>query len=1557
MSKAVRVFISSTFRDMHAERDHLVTSIFPELRERLEWIGLAFFDVDLRWGVPETGIDGEQANSWAYCRQWIERVEPFFVGILGQRYGWRPPESEILVAGDRAAYRDMSITEMEIRYGALGRSLERRSFFYLRDTQVPPETAPEVYREFVDPDSQERLASLKREVHRSGRPVRTYSCRWTGSGFEEMEAFGRYVLEDLWSGVLRDPRYVPREAWGRVLGTDFENDPRYADESEPVEADVWKRLVEEVRPRPADPLVAEADQMEAFSRGLLRWFHGREESLSGLWRFVEGDGTDDRCGLCVVKGRQGQGKSALLARFSQQLSASSPLSPTELGDLIVTHFVGASERSADLQPLLQRLIGELDRSGIQWPAEEGANEDVDSLRRRLAGRLEEYDGDRRIVLIIDAVNQLTGGHDLAWLPLRFGPSVRVLLSCIDDPAALPSSTEAQVLSQLRSRGSRVQWLDLGPLEKGDVRSIVVDFLHEYCKELDEDHIATLESMEQARNPLYLMVMLHELRTLGGNDMNLVVPQLIAEMRHRYPDTIRLFDWVLTRLEVFGEEAVKKWCTYLSLGRSGMTSGELRALLQRILGDSGLRASSRIERGIRRYLQHRGRQLDFFHSQLREAVRRRYLESREAGQAANREIAEYYVDLIETGQESARGLADAHFYVAQLASDVECSYWRRLLKADYLERRTRFFSTSQSSSQPLVETRSVVEQATSVALDEFDYDLSGQLLDSYHRSRIEMDRLLGRLIDEAAAEFDDEAMDDTLGYLSSERSRWLLMVGFALRLHLAERDGASRWLDRAAELVLPEEKLADDPVAKGALAVCARGHRGSIAALVDVHAASPGLWWADLAAWNTLDDETRAIAVEEGAVRLRSSEGIDDLTRVACLLPSTVHCDRARNVVHEALSDSDWLPRTLLALEDYRQTGDDLPLIRIAEEAGSIPLGEHAGVVTPARGGRWHLSQGRGSGQDKLPREALKDTVALLIGEDAASEWFYPQLGAKLRFRFDRKGLRDAFALFSNRRYQIESISHPPSHSGGYSTHPDVSVSGPFHSSRLEALEDIVRAITVYHADAQLWPSDRMIESLLKQASDLPDLAVTSADVESMKEGKVWRKTAVVADVRSLRDRKRHLTSVLTAAGEAGVSVPTPLKDVDLPQAGDDWWAEFRPEKTEGDAELVPAIDEVSVEKPAHAGRRSAGLPSLTQPVRRQDSPAGLLGFHGILLGFLFVAAVLLFVGGVVEGLVQGTGGQVITGPVVIILSLAWLGFPFGMADVNKRPSPSRLRADIWLGRRGYRAFVAYSLAVLAALVPVGAVVFAGFGNLPEWGARHTPRTSDPWLPVRLSFAGVTWFYFASCDLWSRLGRIRWLRRMPSDPPGARPEVEEQWISWIGADYVERLEEFRRFALQALFEAAGRDGKPISEGLVEKTVWPLFETLSREHQLALIAVEPVLPGGPIGDRLAEWMKKTLADRSIVREELQQSAYCVTRLARRFPAQAAEVAAGIPERGLRNLAVETAADAFARDRPAAHQLLLRVFDSNSAAVALLRELRKGSDQLAQVGPGILPANEPG
>jgi hypothetical protein len=51
--QTVRVFISSTFGDMHTERDHLVRVVFPELKERCRQRHIRLIGVDLRWGVTE----------------------------------------------------------------------------------------------------------------------------------------------------------------------------------------------------------------------------------------------------------------------------------------------------------------------------------------------------------------------------------------------------------------------------------------------------------------------------------------------------------------------------------------------------------------------------------------------------------------------------------------------------------------------------------------------------------------------------------------------------------------------------------------------------------------------------------------------------------------------------------------------------------------------------------------------------------------------------------------------------------------------------------------------------------------------------------------------------------------------------------------------------------------------------------------------------------------------------------------------------------------------------------------------------------------------------------------------------------------------------------------------------------------------------------------------------------------------------------------------------------------------------------------------------------------
>lgn len=85
-ARQIRVFISSTFRDMQAERDHLVKFIFPQLRKLCESRGVTWGEVDLRWGV--TDEQAAEGRVLPICLEEIKRCRPYFIGLLGERYGW-----------------------------------------------------------------------------------------------------------------------------------------------------------------------------------------------------------------------------------------------------------------------------------------------------------------------------------------------------------------------------------------------------------------------------------------------------------------------------------------------------------------------------------------------------------------------------------------------------------------------------------------------------------------------------------------------------------------------------------------------------------------------------------------------------------------------------------------------------------------------------------------------------------------------------------------------------------------------------------------------------------------------------------------------------------------------------------------------------------------------------------------------------------------------------------------------------------------------------------------------------------------------------------------------------------------------------------------------------------------------------------------------------------------------------------------------------------------------------------------------------------------------------
>ena len=97
-SRTFRVFVSSTFSDLKEERNALQEKVFPRLRDLAAAHSCRFQVIDLRWGVSEEASLDQQAMN--ICLGEIERCQkvsprPNFIVLLGDRYGWCPPPSQI----------------------------------------------------------------------------------------------------------------------------------------------------------------------------------------------------------------------------------------------------------------------------------------------------------------------------------------------------------------------------------------------------------------------------------------------------------------------------------------------------------------------------------------------------------------------------------------------------------------------------------------------------------------------------------------------------------------------------------------------------------------------------------------------------------------------------------------------------------------------------------------------------------------------------------------------------------------------------------------------------------------------------------------------------------------------------------------------------------------------------------------------------------------------------------------------------------------------------------------------------------------------------------------------------------------------------------------------------------------------------------------------------------------------------------------------------------------------------------------------------------------------
>ena len=139
MRKEYRFFISSTFMDMQKERDILREEVFPELELYAKKYGVYVSFVDLRWGIQTEDCANDDEASFKIfktCFEEIDESKPFFIGLLGDRYGWIPDISKLPLELDSrykdfTKYNGKSITEVEMLYAIEKYGIDKdASFIY-----------------------------------------------------------------------------------------------------------------------------------------------------------------------------------------------------------------------------------------------------------------------------------------------------------------------------------------------------------------------------------------------------------------------------------------------------------------------------------------------------------------------------------------------------------------------------------------------------------------------------------------------------------------------------------------------------------------------------------------------------------------------------------------------------------------------------------------------------------------------------------------------------------------------------------------------------------------------------------------------------------------------------------------------------------------------------------------------------------------------------------------------------------------------------------------------------------------------------------------------------------------------------------------------------------------------------------------------------------------------------------------------------------------------------------------------------------------------------------
>lgn len=739
-----RVFLSSTFADLHRERAALQQHVFPRLRELCRANGFRFQAVDLRWGVSQEAALDQQ--TMRICLQEIARCQrltprPNFVVLLGDRYGWRPlpdeiPASRFAPIRTRLSGEDQALLDhwyrrddnalppaylLQPRTGpsrdaATWDGIQHRLHSALASSTEALSLPPHERARYLSSAAEQEILQGALEVPDAGEHVFCFFRKLEDVDQVRLAASGLREARDLLdlesegqpdhSGLERQ-RDLKRQLRERLPGNVHEYAAAWHDGSlstrhlgalpEGVDeclalledpappsslcVDVWRRL--------ARVIVAQIGRYRARDPVTREREAHEEFGAERARRFtgrreqldaIRSYGLRPGPRPLAVWGEPGSGKSALMASAANQARTALPAAR------LVLRFLGTTAASGDARSLLRSVCRELVAGEGGDPDEVPG--DYRSLVGELATLLGRASAAQPVILFLDALDQLAdpeGAGELAWLPVELPAHVRVIVSTSTGPT----------LSALRSRLRAEDLVEVGRLGDGDGATLLDAWLDDVNRRLQpEQRRHVLDAFGERGLPLYLRLAFDEARCWHSYDPPVPLQR----------DVAGLIETLLSRLAEepkHGETMVSRSLGYLAAAPYGLAEDELLDVLSRdrnVLEDFRRRSPdsppvtslpvvvwSRLYAELEPYLTERQEAgvslLAFFHRQFHEAVTRRYLRDPELRER-HRALGAYFA---EQPLESERVLSVLAFHLLQ---GQDLPGLSRLVRSPFLELKAR-----------------------------------------------------------------------------------------------------------------------------------------------------------------------------------------------------------------------------------------------------------------------------------------------------------------------------------------------------------------------------------------------------------------------------------------------------------------------------------------------------------------------------------------------------------------------------------------------------------------------------------------------------------------------------------------------------------------------------------------------------------------------------------------------------------------------------------------------------------------------------------------------------